>query len=100
MHPARTLDEGQVRAVAGFSANVAVGEFASALGDARAERTASSGLSTGTDEAYAKGVLVAAAIAPGLALLIGARVWLGDPKRVASDEGRGFEAPRLVAGSV
>jgi hypothetical protein len=77
LHPARTLDEGQVRAAAGFSANVAVGEFASALGDARAERAASSGPSTGTDEAYAKGVLVAAAIAPGLAPLIGARVGLG-----------------------
>jgi hypothetical protein len=77
LHPARTLDEGQVRAAAGFSANVGFGRFASALGDARAQTSAISSSSTRADEISVKGALVAASIAPGLAPFIGARVGLG-----------------------
>jgi hypothetical protein len=75
LHPAQTLPHGEVRAFAGFSANVAVG----ALGDAlqAAKREAASGSADATDATYAKGALVAASETPGLAPLAGARVGLG-----------------------
>jgi hypothetical protein len=81
LHPAQTLDTGVVRAAAGVSANVAVGSAADDLRTAR-EEAARAGSAVpgapGTDPAYAKGALVAAAIAPGLAPFVAARVGVGN----------------------
>jgi len=76
LHPARTLRPGAVRAAAGFSGSVATGDLASALRNAQSDASASAG-APGTDATYAKGALVAASIAPGLAPFAGARVGLG-----------------------
>jgi hypothetical protein len=79
LHPARTLPAGEVRASAGFSGNIAAGGFSSAVHDAEAELTANPSAPgpPGTDETYARGALVVASIAPGLAPLVGARVGVG-----------------------
>jgi hypothetical protein len=79
LHPARTLPLGEVRAAAGFSADVATGDLAGAGRAAESEATVNPGAPgpPGTDEAYARGALVAAAVAPGLAPLVGARVGIG-----------------------
>jgi hypothetical protein len=82
LHPARTLRSGDVRAAAGVSAHVAAG----ALGDdvlaareiaARDATGASSPGAPGASPAYAKGALVLASVAPGLAPFAGARVGVG-----------------------
>lgn len=83
MHPARTLPQGEVRAAGGVSANVIVGDLAGDLRTARetaAREAASSpsGTATNTSPEYAKGALVAAAAAPGLAPFVGARVGIGN----------------------
>ncbi len=79
LHPAATLPAGEVRAAAGFSGNVATGSFADALKGAQNEASAISGAPgpLTTDETYAKGALVAASVAPGLAPLVGARIGIG-----------------------
>jgi hypothetical protein len=79
LHPARTLPLGEVRATAGFSANVATGDLAGALRTAENEATSNPTVPgpPGSDEAYARGALVAASVAPGLAPLVGARVGVG-----------------------
>ena len=74
LHPARTLPPGEVRAFGGFSGNVPVGSFASAIRNA--ESDPNQGTSSG-DATYAKGALVAASIGPGLAPIGGARVGVG-----------------------
>jgi hypothetical protein len=68
-----------VRAAAGFSANAVTGELAAALRTAENEATAGPNVPgpPGSDEAYARGALVAASAAPGLAPLVGARVGVG-----------------------
>jgi hypothetical protein len=78
LHPARTLRPGEVRAAAGFSANVTTGGLSNALGAAQAEGQAVTPGSTPTDVTYAKGALVSASVAPGLAPFVGARVGVGD----------------------
>jgi hypothetical protein len=76
LHPARTLKTGDVRVAGGFSGQIAVGSLANAMRDA--ESDASSGTTAAqSDPAFAKGALVAASIAPGLAPLVGARVGIG-----------------------
>jgi hypothetical protein len=81
LHPARTLPTGEVRMATGFSANFATGGLAGALDNARSEAAASQGNvpgPPGTDETYARGALVAAAVAPGIAPFVAARVGTGD----------------------
>jgi hypothetical protein len=74
LHPAQTLGPGEVRATTGLSASIATGDISSAIRTASDTRTA--GPAT-PDEAYARGALAAASIAPGLAPVVGARVGLG-----------------------
>ena len=81
LHPARTLPVGDVRAAAGVSANVAAGSLGEDLRSARdlaARDPQQAPGAPGTNAAYAKGALVAAAIAPGLAPFVGARVGVGN----------------------
>jgi hypothetical protein len=76
LHPARTLRPGEIRASAGLSGNVAVGSLSNAVRDA--ENDPNGGTNPpGGDPIFAKGALVAASIAPGLAPLAGARVGVG-----------------------
>jgi hypothetical protein len=74
LHPARTLPAGDVAAGAGFSGNIATGGLANALGAAR-EEAAVQGPTL--DATYARGALVAASVATGLAPVVTARVGLG-----------------------
>ena len=80
LHPARTLAAGDIRAASGVSANVAAGSLGDDLRAAKdsATRDPSAPGLPGTNAAYAKGALVAAAIAPGLAPFVGARVGVGN----------------------
>jgi hypothetical protein len=78
LHSARALDPGDVAVAAGFSANVATGSIASSLANARTEAASNPNAgTTGVDAIYARGALVAAAVAPGLAPFVAARVGLG-----------------------
>ncbi|HEY8039285.1 MAG TPA: hypothetical protein VIF15_05800, partial [Polyangiaceae bacterium] len=76
LHPARTLPSGEVRASAGFSGSVPVGSLASAIRDAESDPNGGAA-PQGQDPTFAKGALVVASIAPGLAPLGGARVGVG-----------------------
>ena len=83
LHPARTLKSGDVRAAGGVSAHVVPGSLGEDLRRAReiAARDATGASSPGEpgqNPDYAKGALVAAAIAPGLAPFVGARVGIGN----------------------
>jgi hypothetical protein len=80
LHPARTLPRGDVRAAGGMSANIATGSLGGDLQSAReiAARDPLAPGPPGTNPAYAKGALVAAAIAPGLAPFVSARVGTGN----------------------
>ncbi len=65
--------------MAGFSGTVAVGDLSSAVNRAQADAAASGGAPTtpGADPTFAKGALVLASVAPGLAPVAGARVGIG-----------------------
>ena len=80
LHPARTLAAGDVRAAGGLSANIAVGSPADDVRTARelAAKNPDIPGAPGGNPAYAKGALVAAAIGPGLAPFVAARVGVGD----------------------
>jgi hypothetical protein len=83
LHPARTLKSGDVRAAAGVSAQVVPGSLGDDLRRARDISAADpSGQSLpgapGSNPDYAKGALVAAAVAPGMAPFVGARVGVGN----------------------
>ena len=80
LHPAHTLDAGVVRAAAGVSANIAVGSIASDVRNARDEAARNVDVpgAPGTDPNYARGALVTAAVAPGLAPFVAARVGTGN----------------------
>lgn len=80
LHPAKTLPQGSVRAFAGFSDNVAVAGFANAIRGAINDAAANPNVPgpPGSDITYARGALVAASVAPGLAPVAGARVGLGE----------------------
>jgi hypothetical protein len=83
LHPARTLPSGDVRAAGGVSAHVVPGGFGEDLRRAREIAAGdvtgqSSPGAPGTSPEYAKGALVAASVAPGLAPFVGARVGVGD----------------------
>lgn len=102
LHPARTLPTGDLRMAGGVSANVPVGSLANDLATARdigAKDPQAPG-APGTNPAYAKGALVSAAIAPGLAPFVGARVGVGSAfegglaytgRAVRADMRRSFE---------
>ena len=79
MYPARTLSAGTVRASGGASGNFAVGSMLSDLSAARAEagRNSMMPLRAGSDPTYAKGALILAAVAPGVAPYVSARVGIG-----------------------
>ncbi len=102
LHPARTLASGDIRVASGVSANVAAGSLGEDLRLAKdnAARDPQVPGAPGTNPAYAKGALVAAAIAPGLAPFIGARVGVGSQyegglaytgRAVRADMRRSFE---------
>jgi hypothetical protein len=83
LHPARTLKGGDVRAAGGVSAHVVPGALGEDLRRAREIAAgdpsgASSPGEPGTNPDYAKGALVSAAVAPGLAPFVGARVGIGN----------------------
>lgn len=80
LHPARTLPTGDVRIASGMSANVAAGSLGDDLRLARdlASKDPQVPGAPGSNAAYAKGALVAAAIAPGLAPFVAARVGAGN----------------------
>lgn len=79
LHPARTLPTGDLRTATGVSANVATGALADDLRRARdiAAKDPNAPGAPGTNPDYAKGALVAAAVAPGLAPFVAARVGVG-----------------------
>jgi hypothetical protein len=68
-----------VRVAAGFSANIATAGLSDALHGAQAEAAAvpPAGANAPNDVAYARGALVAAAVGPGIAPYVGARVGVG-----------------------
>ena len=76
LHPARVLPQGEVQAAGGFSGTIATGSMGSAIRGAADEAAASAG-SVPTDTTFARGALVAASVAPGLAPYVGARVGIG-----------------------
>ena len=79
LHPARALPAGEVRAAGGLSGQIAVGSAAEDLRNAREQAAANPGQpgQPGTNPGYAKGALVAASIAPGLAPYVSGRVGIG-----------------------
>lgn len=77
LHPARTLNAGDLRAMGGVSANVAVGSLADDLRTAREIAARGEPATPESSSQYAKGALVSAAVAPGLAPFVGARIGVG-----------------------
>ena len=71
----KTLPKGEVRAAAGLSGEAIASDYASALQNARNEAAGTN--SQPNDAAYAKGALVAAAVNPGVAPFLSARVGVG-----------------------
>jgi hypothetical protein len=109
LHPAQTLRLGDVRALAGFSSNVAVGELASATRNAVNRAAGNSSPPLPGDVTYAQGALVAASIGPGLAPIVGARVGVGaqseaglvySGRAVRADIRRSFELSETWAISI
>lgn len=80
LHPAKTLPTGDVRLATGVSANVAVGSLGEEIRRAREIAAANPGApgAPGSSPDYAKGALVAAAVAPGIAPYVAARVGVGN----------------------
>jgi hypothetical protein len=76
LHPARTLDAGNVRATGGVSANFALGSLGTDRNAAAAEVGGLNGAPQ-NDSTYAKGAIVQAVVAPGLAPFVAARVGVG-----------------------
>ena len=98
LHPAQVLSAGSVRAVGGFSANIATGPLSAALRAAQSEGAPPGGAPP--DTTFAQGALVAASVGPGLAPVLGVRVGLGDGfegglaytgRAVRADARRAFE---------
>jgi hypothetical protein len=109
LHPAQTLRLGDVRALAGFSSNVAVGELAGATRNAVNQAAGNPNPPPPGDVSYAEGALVAAAIGPGLAPIAGARVGVGAQseaglvytgRAVRADIRRSFELSDTLALSI
>jgi hypothetical protein len=77
LHPARTLGQGELRAAAGFSANIDTGSLADAIQGARNHASSHGGAAGPPDETYARGAMALASLGPGLAPFAGARVGIG-----------------------
>jgi hypothetical protein len=77
LHPAHVEPEGQVTGVLGLSAQFLTGEAARSLQQARENTSEGSAVAGSTPEAYQRGALAVAALAPGVAPWVGARVGLG-----------------------
>ncbi len=109
LHPAPTLPAGDVRAFAGFSGNVALGGFSSAMRNAASDAASRSTAPATGDTTFAEGALVAASVGPGLAPIGGARVGIGAQaegglastgRAVRADVRRSFALSRTWALSV
>lgn len=74
LEPARTLNPGEVRAMGGFSSQFALGNLAAAQRGAVNETAGTTTAPAPGDQLYAQGALVAAAVSPGLAPVVGANV--------------------------
>ena len=79
LHPARTLPAGEVRAAGGMSGNFTVGSLGEDLANARNDAATNPNApgKPGSDPTFAKGALVAAVAAPGIAPFFSARVGVG-----------------------
>ena len=79
LYPARTLAAGDVRASGGTSGSFVVGSLANDVSAARTDMARGPVVpgSPGADPTYAKGALVLAAVAPGMAPYVSGRVGLG-----------------------
>lgn len=79
LHPAQVLPTGEVRGEAGIAARAVVGNLGDALRNATNAAAAANGQGTTPviDQTYAQGALVAAAMAPDLSPVAGARVGVG-----------------------
>lgn len=75
MHPAHTLPEGITTFSGGTAANFAIGEPSDAIDAADAEPIGA--FTNSPSEAYTRGALAVAAIAPGLSPFVSGRVGLG-----------------------
>jgi hypothetical protein len=75
LYPAKVLAKGDVRAVAGLSGEAVAGSFPTALQSALNESNTES--THTTDATYARGALVSAALNPGIAPVLSARVGVG-----------------------
>jgi hypothetical protein len=113
LYPARVLGPGDVRAVAGFSTNVALGGLSGATRNAATESAANPAGSGGGpsrgDVTYAQGALALASTGPGLAPVAGARVGVGGQaeaglaftgRAVQADVRRSFDLSETTALSV
>jgi len=82
LHPAHVLAPGEIRAEAGIAARAVVGNLGDSLRDATNEAANAKALgtdpcATGCSTTFAQGALVAAAMAPDLSPVAGARVGVG-----------------------
>jgi hypothetical protein len=82
LHPAQVLAPGEIRAEAGIAARAVVGNLGDSLKGATNESASYKALgqdpcATGCSNTYAEGALVAAAMAPDLSPVAGARVGVG-----------------------
>ena len=82
LHPAHVLAPGEIRAEAGIAARAIVGNLGDSLKGATNEAASDRALgqdpcATGCSSTYAQGALVAAAMAPDLSPVAGARVGVG-----------------------
>lgn len=82
LHPAQTLAQGDIRLAGGISANIATGEVSDDLRRARdiaaqPAAAAATGPAGSVSTDYAKGALVAASVAPGIAPFVGGRIGIG-----------------------
>jgi len=80
LYPARTLPTGDVRLSGGMSGSFVVGSLANEVAAARTEAGHDSSVPgpPGSDPTYARGAIILAAVAPGLAPYVAARVGIGD----------------------
>jgi hypothetical protein len=79
LHPAQVLAPGDVRGEAGIAARAVVGDLGSSLNEATSAAAVARAQNTtpSIDTTYAQGALVAAAMAPDLSPVAGARVGVG-----------------------
>lgn len=77
LHPAHVEPEGQVTGALGMSAQFLAGDASKSLQQARENTSTGSAVASTTEEEYRRGTLALAALAPGVAPWLGARVGLG-----------------------